>query len=325
VYGVWDGPAVSVDLVVPEKKEDDKDCPIKNLLSGSGDIGSVKVDDDEPDDDFPEITCFWRTTHELRQPCGDNELIDSWETIDRVKCPDDIADRTPTVNSPMSLGYIEEIDSRYYYEVGQRTIPEYLLTTDPRFAHECEACTEDGFRAACCRDRVDLGNILEPIPPCLEIKSTFYGGVEIEKGRQYWLDKYPGGVTFQPKLPAEGFCGTKTISFDYSDCQQCPVAYIKIVPNSNSSKDDIISVYNGEEKILELKYDNTDIPKSVYFDPSLDLTIEYYDDAPPGPGGYVEWYVYHNDRLAEFQPKYNFGGPGPTPAIYYKKIISPVC
>lgn len=219
VYGVWAGPAVSLDLVVPEKKEDD-DCPIKDLLTGEGKVGDVTIadEDKEPEDEVPEVTCFWLTTHELRQPCGDNELIDRWETIDIVKCPDDIADRTPTLNSPMSLGYIEEIESRYYYEIGKRTIPEYISTSDSRFSHDCEACTEEGFQKTCCRERASVGGVLEPIPPCLEIKSTFYGGVEIKKGREHWKQKYPGGVVFQEKLPKEGYCGNKSVKFETQGC-----------------------------------------------------------------------------------------------------------
>lgn len=210
VYGVWSGPAVKLPLVVPEKTGEE-DCPVKNLLDGIGNLGDVSVTgDDEPEEAaVPEVTCFWRTTHELRQPCGDNELIDRWETIDRVKCPDDIADRTTTVNSPMSLGYIEEIESRYYYELGRRTIPEYISTNDSRFDHDCLECSEEGFKEACCRKPEKN----EPIPLCLKIKSTFYGGVEIENGRDYWRDKYPGGVTLQPKLPEDGFCGEQTMRF----------------------------------------------------------------------------------------------------------------
>ena len=217
VYGVWSGTPVKLSLVVPEKT-DDEDCPVKKLLEGTGDLSDVAISGENDDKEASEITCFWRTTHELRKPCGDNDLIDRWETIDRVKCPDDIADRTTTLNSPMSLGYIEEIESRYYYEVGRRTIPEYITTSDPRFDHDCQECSNEGFKEACCRERDSVGGILEPIPPCLEIKSTFYGGVEIEKGRDYWKDKYPGGVTFQPKLPRDGFCGVKKVIFNIDSC-----------------------------------------------------------------------------------------------------------
>jgi len=211
VYGVWSGPTVKLPLNVPGKTEDN-DCPFKDILDGiggMGGIGGVSINPDNEEDYKPSgVTCFWDTTHELREACSPNGLIDSWKTIDHVTCPDDVI---PTKN--MGLRKISDIESESYYRMGSRVIPSYVMQEDP----ECDECTEEGFSEACCRD-LSSG---EPIPPCLSIKSTYQGGAEIENGKEYWQKKYPGGVTFQAKMPKEGYCGEKTVEFKIENCDTC--------------------------------------------------------------------------------------------------------
>jgi len=314
VYGIWSGPAVKLDLVVPDNAAAENDCPVKKLLDGTGGIGNVSIttQDEDENKNPAEVTCFWHTTHELRQPCGDNALIEEWETIDKVKCPDDIASRTKTLNSPMSFGYIEEIDSRYYYEVGKKTIPEYISTSDSRFAHNCGECTAEGFSEACCRDLASG----EPIPPCLSIKSTYQGGAEIENGKEYWQKKYPGGVTFQEKMPKEGYCGDKTVEFSYDgDCCVMPRLVVDFVDNwlEVIANDEVI-FYSGN------------MPQNfvVHLPQGADITINVYNWQTSYKQDWVIKYQYYVGEnvihTVDEEGKSATGGQDPNPPAYSKSF-----
>ena len=173
--------------------------------------------------------------------------------------------------------------------VGESVIPNYT-GTDP-YGESCEPFT-GRFEDACCR-APEPG---EPIPPCVVIKSIYNGGAEIEKGREYWEKKYPGGVVFHPKLPKEGFCGEKTIRFEYDgDCCVMP-------------------------RLIFTKIDNQTVVKQ---DGNVIWTSEWHNVAPSGPDN-VYYVVFLAAGATVKVEHYNYSGAVQTWCLKYTYRIGEV-
>ena len=213
----------------------------------------------------------------------------------------------------MALDYNPALP-RYYHRV--KTVTEKVYTyegTEPQIS-------EGEYAEMCCHAPIKTGCV----PYCREIKSTYYGPVDIEGGRQKYIDQYAGKTVFVPVGTEDGPCGILTTTFIDPDLTCCPaLAIITIVAHYNS--DDIIRVYNGNRKIIEIDTSSIspDSPEEITkaFDPRDILYLEYKDLSGPA-GETVEWYVYYDDELGPSQPPKTYRSTG---GVYYSKSIDPVC
>ena len=146
-----------------------------------------------------DVFCFIEVKRELRQKCTGDYIRDLSPEYRAVSCPDPV---TPTRNSPMALDYNPALP-KYYHRV--KTVTEEVYTyegTEPQIS-------DAEYEEACCHAPVKPGCV----PYCRETKSTYYGPVEIEGGRQKYIDQYPGKTVFVPVGTEAGPCGTLTKKF----------------------------------------------------------------------------------------------------------------
>lgn len=181
------------------------ECPV--------DSGLPFADEDvDPD----EIYCYIEVRNKLLQQCTGDYLRDLPTEYRQVKCPDE--DITPRWNSPMALDYNPALP-KYIYKMGQYEVPSYSYEGTTRQITDAE------YKEACCHAPVKTGCV----PYCREIKSTYYGPVDIEGGRQKYIDQYPGKTVFVPVETESGICGTLTNKFVDPDSQCCagvsPITY----------------------------------------------------------------------------------------------------
>ena len=167
------------------------------------------------DDDDPKgrgIFCFIEIKKELIQQCTGDYLRDLPTEYRQVDCPDSV---TPTRNSPAALNYNPALP-KYYKKVGEVTEEVYSYEGTTRQITDAE------YEEVCCHAPVKSWCV----PYCREIKSNYYGPVEIEGGRQKYIDQYNGKTVFVPVGTEFGPCGTlKDIFVNPSgSCDSCASA-----------------------------------------------------------------------------------------------------
>ena len=166
-----------------------------------------------------DVFCFIEVKRELIQQCTGDYIRDLPTEYRSVDCPDSV---TPRWNSPMALDYNPALP-KFYYRV--KTVKEPVYTyegTEPQISDE-------EYKYICCHAPVKS----DCVPYCREVKSTYYGPVEIEGGRQKYIDQYDGKTVFVPVGTEAGPCGTLTTTFVEPNLPCCPSAILRVTRVDN--------------------------------------------------------------------------------------------
>lgn len=228
------------------------DCPLEDdnplatdstgavVVCSRDSSGELVCSGDNDDPKGRDIFCFIEVKKELRQQCTGDYLRDLPTEYRQVDCPDSL---TPTRNSPAALNYNPALPE-YYKKVGEVTEEQYSYEGTTRQITDAE------YEEACCHAPVKPGCV----PYCREIKSTYYGPIEIEGGRQKYIDQYAGKTVFIPVGTEAGPCGTLTDTFvdpstdcceNVTDLAPYPDNPALVAPNSYVE----IYVINGKSEI----------------------------------------------------------------------------
>ncbi len=191
-------------------KDKSAECPIEdtNPLATdpiSGDViicrrnssGGLVCSGGDENPKGKDIFCFIEVRKQLLQQCTDNFIRNLPTEYRQVSCPDPVI---PTWNMGLSSN---PALPEYYHRV------KTIFATEYSFEGTSPQITDDEYEEICCHAPVRTGCV----PYCREIKSTYYGPVEIEGGRQKYIDQYPGKTVFIPVGTEAGPCGTLTEKF----------------------------------------------------------------------------------------------------------------
>lgn len=198
---------------------DDTGAVVVCSRDSSGELVCSGGDDDPKGED---IFCFIEIKKELRKQCKNSYVSDLPTEYRKVDCPDTV---TPTRNTPGALNYNPALP-KYYKKIGQKI--EYIYTqegVDPQI-------TAEEYEKICCHPPVSS----PCIPFCREIKSTHRGPLEIEGGRQKYIDEYAGKTVFVPVGTETGICGTLTDRFVDSDLLCCGDVETLHIDTDNSAE-----------------------------------------------------------------------------------------
>lgn len=145
-----------------------------------------------------EPECFVQVKNEVKGSCSGQLLEPIFFTYKSVSCPDGVV---PQWNNPSTYNYNPSLPE--YYK-----IVDYVTSKTYRYDGDGVAVTPAEYEEICCHPP----EYPTCIPQCRSIKSTFYG-VEIQGGRQKYIDEYDGLTRFVPVGTEAGPCGTLTDTF----------------------------------------------------------------------------------------------------------------
>lgn len=186
--------------------------------------GELVCSGGDGEDDGPkgkDIFCFIEVKKELVQQCTGDYIGDLPTEYRAASCPDGL---TPTRNSPAALNYNPALPE-YYHRIKTVTEPVYTQEGTERQISETE------YESVCCH----APEKQECVPYCRKIVSTYTGSVEIEGGRQKYIDQYPGKTVFVPVGTEEGPCGTLTDKFVEPGGECCTGGNI-VIDTDNSAE-----------------------------------------------------------------------------------------